>query len=140
MGILRTSVVAWWALFAGVSVSAAHATEPGRVLAQQFHLRNRCSDAAQNAFRSRWGHVRADRILLGFTSHYDVKTNRCYLLVTYREGKLTWFDVSDAQSGATQARFRIDPAGTSVPSVPAVRPRAAGAEARHPDTATRRPR
>lgn len=77
-----------------------------------------CSNAAQKAFQIHWSHPPGGIKLLGFTNHYDEKTNRCYLLVTYREGKLTWFDVSDTRTGKTQAHIRVGSPESDAPTTP----------------------
>lgn len=87
--------------------AASQASEPKSTPSELVHLRNICSNAAQKAFQIRWSHPPGGLTLLGFTNHYDVKTNRCYLLVTYREGKLTWFDVSDTHTGKTEAHIKL---------------------------------
>jgi hypothetical protein len=104
----RRTAVALFALVSGLSVGAAtRAMAPKPTSSQQFRLRNACSNAAERAFRARWGHPPSGITLLGFTNRYDVRTNRCYLMVTYREGESTWFDVSDTQTGKTRAHIRV---------------------------------
>jgi hypothetical protein len=83
------------------------ASEPPLKPAEEFRLRNMCSNAAQLAFQSRWGHPPDGITLLGFTNRYDLKANRCYLMVTYREGQSTWFDVSDVRTGKTEAHIKV---------------------------------
>jgi myo-inositol-hexaphosphate 3-phosphohydrolase len=95
-------------LLAALSISAAaRASQPRLSATELTRLRNLCSNAAQQAFQSRWSHPTGGITLLGFTNHYDVKANRCYLLVTYRQGKVTWFDASDTQTGKTAAHIRV---------------------------------
>jgi hypothetical protein len=38
--------------------------------------------------------------------------------VTYREGKLTWFDVSDTRTGKTQAHIRVGSPESDAPTTP----------------------
>ncbi len=113
MRVLRLSS----AVLAGLSITAAsQASQPKLTPSEQFHLRNMCSIAAQKAFQAHWSHLPGGTVLLGFTNHYDVTTNRCYLLVTYKEGKMTWFDVSDVQTGKRQAHIVLDSPKSDAPT------------------------
>lgn len=101
-------VIAGFALLAPLWLSTSiRASEPHPTPSELFHLRNLCSNAAQRAFQARWSHPHRGITLLGFTNHYSVRTNRCYLLVTYRQGRLTWFDASDAQTGKVAAHIQV---------------------------------
>jgi len=71
--------------------------------------RNLCSNAAQQAYQDHWSHPAAHITPLGYTNHYDVAHDRCYLLVTYRKDKSTWFDASDVQTGRLAAHIRVSP-------------------------------
>ena len=94
-------------LLPAVSLAATAQTQVRRTTAELFRLRNQCSNAAQQAYVAHWSHPAPDITLLGFTNHYDVRNDRCYLLVTYRKDKATWFDASDVQTGRLAAHIRV---------------------------------
>lgn len=100
--------VALLALIPALSPAATSQTKVKRTAAELVKLRNQCSNAAQQAYEAHWSHPAGDVTLLGFTNHYDVANDRCYLLVTYRKNRSTWFDASDVETGKRAAHIRVD--------------------------------
>jgi hypothetical protein len=106
-GVSLRACLALLALVPALSLAATPQTSVERTAEELFKLRNHCSNAAQQAYETHWSHPPADITLLGFTNHYDVRNDRCYLLVTYRKDKATWFDASDVQTGRLAAHILV---------------------------------